>query len=135
MVRLLSKPLVSTFVIEDGDDSWTVSFRQMTEGDFTAIADIEGKRDVLYNPDGTFFGFRETRNPRTSERLGIYRTLSACSLKWEDTGELIFDSKEEFVKKAMSERQFNAAWDLLPPEIAGIIVNKFYEANPTLKAG
>lgn len=135
MPRLLSKPLVTDFSIEDTEGDWKVAFYQLTEGDYIALGEIEGKRELLYDPEGQFSGVREHNNRRRALRLAVYKAMGSCSLTWEDTGDLLFDTKDGWVKKAMSEQGFNRVWDLLPPETATIIIEKFYEANPTLKPG
>lgn len=131
MSRTLSKPLAKNYEVDD----WSVSFWQLTEGDFIELGDLEGKRDVLFERDGSFAGYREYRNKRKSERTGIYRTMGECSLLWKTTEgeeESIFPTKDGWVKKAMTQQKFFDAWDLLPPDIADAIVEKFYEHNPTL---
>lgn len=135
MPRLLSKPLSSEYAIEDTTGDWKVVFFQLTEGDYIALGEIEGKRELLYDNEGQFSGVREHNNRRRALRLAVYKAMGSCSLTWEDTGDLLFDTKDGWVKKAMSEQSFNRTWDLLPPETASLIIEKFYEANPTLKPG
>ena len=130
MARIISKPLTQTFEIDD----WSVSLAQLTEGDFIELGDLEGKRDVLFDVNGRFAGYRQEINRRRSERRGIYKTMVSCTLQWED-GSLLFDSKDGRVKTAMSEQEFNQQWDLLPQEYTDTIVEKFYEVNPTLAGG
>lgn len=131
MVRLLSKPVSQSFDLGD----FTVAFHQLTEGDRIALGDLEAKRDLLYNEDGSFRGIHSERNQLREERHAVYKTMDACTLQWEDTGDALFDSKDGYVKKSMSENSFNKAWDMLPPEIANKIVEKYYEVNPLKTPG
>lgn len=133
MTRILSKPTAKTFTVEDPDGNWVVGFRQLTKGDYIDLGDLEGKRDILYDPDGNFLGYRVINNRARSERRGIYRTMTECDLAWAD-GTLIFESKDGLVSKAMTEQKFNQNYDLLSNAFADKIVEKFEEINPTLNA-
>lgn len=129
MSRLLSKPLTKTYEIED----WSVTFAQMTDGDLSAIGDIEHTRDVRVEGN-QFMGWREVRNIRRSERLGCYRTMVSCNLAWDEDGEEkeVFPAKDGRVRNAMTETQFNRQWDLLPVDVADQLVEKFRETNPSI---
>lgn len=129
MSRIVSKPLTKTFEIEDPEGNWTVSFRQMTEGDYIDIGDLTGKVENMYDDNGLFIGQRILRNNRRAERRAVWRTLSSCDLVYED-GTLIFESKGDLIRKDMTEAKFNERWDLLPQALADIIVEKFYDVNP-----
>lgn len=128
MPKVVSKPIAKTFVHEDPDGNWSVGFRQMREGEFIELGDISGKRDVLYDREGVFVGYRVTSNDRRLMRKGIYRTMTSCDLQYED-GTLVFESKKGSVSAAMSESQFNERWDLLDQATADQIVADFNEVN------
>jgi len=129
-----SKPTIKSFEISEGEEKKVigeVTFRQITEGDFIALAELQADRDVLFE-DNQFVGYRESRNRRASQRHIVYRTLASSTLQWEDEKKLVFDSKDGMVQKVITEIEFNTAWDMLPLEIADQIVGKMYEMNPTL---
>lgn len=128
-MRVLSLPVSKTFEVEDENGNWNVGFRQLTEGDNIEVGNLAGKRDVLYDNDGAFIGYRVVSNQRLLERKAIFRTLTTCDLQYND-GTLIFESKDGLVSKAMSESKFNERYDLLPQDIASEIIAKFNEMNP-----
>jgi hypothetical protein len=127
-VKVISKPTSKIFSHNDPDGDWSVGFRQMREGEFIELGDISGKRDVLYDSDGQFIGYRVVSNDRRLLRKGIYLTMTSCDLHYSD-GTLVFESKKNSVADAMTERQFNENWDLLDQATADAIVADFNEVN------
>jgi hypothetical protein len=130
MPKYMTKPVSKSFLIEEADpnNNWTVGFRQLREGDYIELADLQGKRDVLYDASGNWQGYRIVSNDRRLQRKGIYRTMTMCDLLYQD-GTLVFDSKNGSVREAMTEQQFNDRWDLLDTDTADIIVEKYNEVN------
>lgn len=122
-----TKPVTQSYEIDD----WTLEMAQITEGDYNALVELAKGRETLFE-GGRPVGVRTDYNIRRLLRLGCYRTMVSCSLEWDD-GKQIFTSKDGWIKKAMSEYEFNVEWDKLPPEYGDNIIAKFYETNPTLR--
>jgi len=101
----------------------------MTEGELEIMLDMEGKRDSVYDDSGVWMGFREVRNNRRIEAMMVYRTMTMCDLAWED-GTPLFDSKDNRVRHAMTEQAFRKNWELIPPDYASKIIEKFRDHNP-----
>lgn len=138
-MKIHSKPLFQTFKLTtDPDGEAEVLVRQAREGENIERNQLFSKtRYVQTNALET--AAEQEINPSLLRRKEAYLTLGRVSglVVVDDNGNEteLFKSRESSdegpsVRAAMTETEFNRAWNRLPPEMAREIVDFVYKVNP-----
>jgi len=136
-MRLNLKPLVKDFELDyrsdiDPDARATVSIRQASTGEQLRIAGLFSEQTQIW--DDAEIGTVQLKrkwNPHELHRFRAYLTMAGCDIEDDDGDPLFkFRNTKSGAELAMSQAQFNAAWDALPPELTQEIHQKVLEVNP-----
>ncbi len=134
-MKVSSTPLMQEFSLEsDPDGVAVVLVRQAREGENIERAKMFAR--TRYGQDSTDGAYAEQEiNARLLRRKEAYLTLGRATGFLDENEKELFRSKETkegpSVKAAMSEQDFNTAWDRLLPEAAAEIGRDIFEVNAT----
>jgi hypothetical protein len=136
----LVAPLVREFTLDKTDEfyenegeSTKVSIAQASQGENVrrvALFD-EVTRVITERDENGDISIKQRWNMAELKRKEAFLTLVGCNIVDGDTGDPLFKFKTEKSRPrlAMSETQFNAAWDSLPPMVAEEIHEKVMLVN------
>lgn len=130
-MKLQMKPLSQSYKLEfDPEGNSTVGVRQATSGDELRLASLsenQGWRDS----DRGGRVLELTWNPRVRERLQAFMTLTHADLEGEDDKPIFrFKDGKNGPEIAMTEHEFNKAWDSLPTKLVDEISEHVLDCNP-----
>jgi hypothetical protein len=136
----LTAPITKVFNLEEadrkygnkGEEPTTVTIRQATQAQHENRQQLFATLERRFNdlaPEQTTLV--QTANTEELKRLETRLTLIDCNLEKED-GKPVFTfkkGKDGLSEIDMTNRQFDEAWGLLPPDVASEIHKKVIELN------
>jgi len=137
----LSAPITKVFTLEEtdrtygneGEEPTTVTIRQATQAQHEhrqqLFATLERRFDDIRPEQTTLV---QTANTEELKRLETRLTLIDCNIFKEDGKKPLFvfkKSRDGLQELDMEPREFDAAWGLLPPDVASEIHRKVIELN------
>lgn len=135
-MRIESTPLIQEFNLEtDPDGVASVSVRQATEGENIQRAALFARTTrILEEADtGDTIKYEQEYNARQLRRKEAYLTLASISGIVDEKDHEWFKSGPgkdgPRISNAMSEGQFNDAWDRLPGNVADEIIRHIHSVN------
>jgi hypothetical protein len=135
-MKVLSFPLFETFpLVSDDEGVAQVTVRQATEGENIERNELFSRTRRIYNDGKAEVTLEQDYNVRKLRRKEAYLTLGkVVGMVIESTGAELFKYADTGdgprVRMAMSEDEFNQAWNRLPAPVAEEIVGYVHNVNP-----
>lgn len=125
-MRLSKKSVEKVFVKDFAEESASITVRQATVGDNIKRNELLSEASLVINDNFLGQEIKQTINPMELQRYQAYLTLSAANFEDEDGKPWFVFNKN----KVADEATFEAAYNLLPQEVADWISESVLELNP-----
>lgn len=143
-MKALSKPLVRTFLLDDVDTEinpdrdMSVDIRQANQGDAERRADLYANTKQSFINGETAFTVEQRFSYPEQQRVEVFLVLAACNIPIEDPNAK--DGQRDLFRfhtrpngipgLSMTDKEFRAAWELLPSQVADSMHAKVLLMNP-----